>query len=1020
MPGKAPNIIFTIKFSRASSRYLSYTERKEAVKNEQADPIKIEEDKELDGYLGYTDREAATLLEHDADGYPTFNDQSLNLNEAQHDELKDKLKEASDRGAVMWAGVVSFNPDFLKSSGVLSADGKEVNQPAIKRAIQQAMPGLLRNEQLNSPNTFWWGDVHLNTDHVHVHLTISQTKNTREVRDGQIVGAFHHKTFRQFKSQVEHALMSERERNVERENQVRITRLKGDLKDQVINEINLDSHQKQLLGIWQSLPNYRDQRYWRASNHSKRFKQSQALVNQLVDQMLKGPLKDDYQAYYQSLVKRDQLSRARYGQKIKDTVWKNDRALRDYLANRIYDHFREVNEQFTETKLIDRMQAVDLETNNQILDQKVKELKELEKADPEGKSAALWTLRRENGLRRNYIRQQNLKLANQNLTKLEAKLSKFPVTPAQKFILRRVKEEQEYNKLRYTPKWERAKHEGAEERLKQLTGQYIDPRNSSISKVTPEVAKQRIQSLDQLIKVIEHDPSDPAVKAVLPVQSKQGIAHVVRYYRAQQRLLANKATIHENNRKYKDNDEQKKTANRTYFAENALITNQYLDDPQKISEQLEQTALANDKLTERINALKRLPKSPTRNYFLKQLREQRLFNRLNNMPRWQRQMVPGREEYYQQLRLKHIQVTKVGDWSATSQLVAARKHNLKRTIEVIKQNPTDPAIKIMTPDDLDFGTDQLVAYYQTQRKYLDIQAQIRDNKVKYKDEDELKKANGRLYASSMQAKKEMEKVELIDNWVAKLKQANQGLPERQAALEKLPQGPIRDYFLKQVREQQEYNRLKFMPWWQRGKNTPLDKRLQELKLRYIDPRTMWPNDATPELVKTRTDEIAKVIGLMGKYPRDPAVKIMLPNPDSSYGVSNAIRYFHAQQQLLQLNGQIYLNNQKYPDDKDKQKEVNKRYYAQRFKYMALIDDGKLIDHQLDQELKDKLREKVDKVGRKARIGQQMNKFIGQLGKGLQAAQQEGRTRTQALKKRLDGEIDEFEEMDREESQGLER
>ena len=211
-----------------------------------------------------------------------------------------------------------------------------------------------------------------------------------------------------------------------------------------------------------------------------------------------------------------------------------------------------------------------------------------------------------------------------------------------------------------------------------------------------------------------------------------------------------------------------------------------------------------------------------------------------------------------------------------------------------------------------------------------------------------------------------------------------------------------------------------MPWWQRGKNTSLDKRLQELKPHYIDPRTMGPNVATPELVKTRTDEIAKVIGLMGDHPHDPAVKIMLPNQNSSYGLSNAIRYFHAQQQLLQLNGQIYLNNQKYPDDKDKQKEVNKRYYAQQFKYMALIDDGKLIDHQLDQELKDKLREKVEKVDRKARVGQQMNKFLGQLGKGLQAAQQEGRSRTQALKKRLDGDIDEFEEMDREESQGLER
>ena len=57
----------------------------------------------------------------------------------------------------------------------MNADGS-VNQKAIKTAVMNAMPDYLKAEGLDNPQTFWWGDIHLNTNHVHVHLAISQKK----------------------------------------------------------------------------------------------------------------------------------------------------------------------------------------------------------------------------------------------------------------------------------------------------------------------------------------------------------------------------------------------------------------------------------------------------------------------------------------------------------------------------------------------------------------------------------------------------------------------------------------------------------------------------------------------------------------------------------------------------------------------------------------------------------------------------------------------------------------------------
>lgn len=92
---------------------------------------------------------------------------------------------AARNNSLMWQGVVSFNSDFLERIGANDLKTGKIDQRKIKVAVQNAMPQLLRDEGLDNPNTFWWGDIHLNKEHTHVHITISQTRNTRPLKAGE-------------------------------------------------------------------------------------------------------------------------------------------------------------------------------------------------------------------------------------------------------------------------------------------------------------------------------------------------------------------------------------------------------------------------------------------------------------------------------------------------------------------------------------------------------------------------------------------------------------------------------------------------------------------------------------------------------------------------------------------------------------------------------------------------------------------------------------------------------------------
>lgn len=570
---QSPDIIYTQTFHVAQSKYLGYTERKEAINPEKdfelennpyADQIQKDPDEKFAGYIGYTDRQAATKLERgvDKNRYPTFTKDSLNIDNHQHQELIDNLNLAQKNKTMLWAGVISFSPEFIREAGLYDEKTKTVDQRAIKLAVQKAMPGFLAQEELDNSETFWWGDVHLNTDHVHVHLAISQRQNTRELKNGEPVGMFHTKSLRRLKSDVHHELARSinRERDVELDKE--IDQLRKDLVENVQWLVRHDAdQQQQLQTIYWSLPQYRDKRKWRASNHSKVFHESHELTEKLVDNLLNDQLQDSYQQFKVAVHEKDTRSRKKYGQHIKDTEKKRDQALREFLANRVYDYLREVDEQQNGQQTLEKIAAQGVDENLKQIELEKQRLSMLKPSSNEAKA-----LKKRLGLRRLYLRQVNLDARANAIDNQIAKLKRLhDKSPANEYFLNVLKEQRELVTLKKLPKFERTK-QGLTKRYRELSKRYVNVVKLPIQAASPEVVSERIDQLGKELGVMLKYPDSPTVQMMLPNPgSPYGLQNAVYYYQMQQQVLKLKGQIYENNRQYKDDFAKRNATNRPLF-----------------------------------------------------------------------------------------------------------------------------------------------------------------------------------------------------------------------------------------------------------------------------------------------------------------------------------------------------------------------------------------------------------------------------------------------------------------------
>ena len=573
---KSPDIIYTQQFRIANTGFLGYTERDEAVDPENDFNVEAEKisdtdaniqhdsDETVAGYLGYTDRSAATILEDDAaNKYPTFNQSTYNLNHEEHDQLARNIHEAAANKAMMWQGVVSFDSSFLDRQGIRNSANGHVDQRKIKNALQAQIPKFLHDENMDLPETFWWADIHLNKEHVHVHLAISQLKNTRPLKeDGSPKGTFSKKSFEHFKSGIHHSLENEVEQDHDLLLEKRANVLQKDMTKDIERNLTSNSQAQRLQLIYQELPRYKDKRQWRASNHSTDFKTASKLTDALVDDLLNGVLQKQYSELMKVFVRQNIQSRKKYGQHIRNTVTSKDKKLRDQIANRVYDALRELKPVDLEDDLLFQIKLGGIEGNNIIIDQQKKKLDSMQPSSREAKS-----LRHELGLRKRYVQVEGLSL---EVEALKEKINTYDQMDSRKevkdFFKTTLNERIELCELKKIPNWKLKKDPNRFSRKKSLNAKYVDAKNIDIKKVTPELIKTREKQIDEMIWILTNNPTDPIVQDLIPRNSTLGVDSLIRQYKVELGTLQVKLQIQENNYKYKNNLKMQSQVNKPLFS----------------------------------------------------------------------------------------------------------------------------------------------------------------------------------------------------------------------------------------------------------------------------------------------------------------------------------------------------------------------------------------------------------------------------------------------------------------------
>lgn len=230
----SPSITFMLQYTEANAQYVDYTNRDEAVELDNdivldqttqaveglsaAQMANIheavpEQGLDFESYINYMNRSYAT--EDQTEEVTAIFTQEVNyLAKDQVEGLKSNLTEAYEHGSLLWQGVISFDNAFLAKEGLYDVETGKVDQQAIKNVVREAMPNLINQEGLDS-SAFWWGNIHLNTDNVHVHFGLSEKNSGRERffyeprGRWEYRGNFSQKTIKQLKSQVLNGLLNE-------------------------------------------------------------------------------------------------------------------------------------------------------------------------------------------------------------------------------------------------------------------------------------------------------------------------------------------------------------------------------------------------------------------------------------------------------------------------------------------------------------------------------------------------------------------------------------------------------------------------------------------------------------------------------------------------------------------------------------------------------------------------------------------------------------------------------------------
>ncbi|MFH5765725.1 MobP2 family relaxase [Streptococcus agalactiae] len=317
----SPNITFMLQYTEANSQYVDYTNRDEAVKIDEE--LSLETNRQMiEGltedemariqeavpetqlnfreYIDYMNRSYATENQSE-EITAVFTQEADYLQKRRLDDLKNKLESAYQNGSLLWQGVISFDNAFLAEQGLYDVATGQVDQKAIKAAMRDMMPTLIQKEGL-SDSAFWWGNIHLNTDNVHIHFGLSEVESNRDKifyrprGRMEYKGNFSQKTINRFKSGVFHGLLKEETRsNLLRKEQI-LANLKADLMTSVYQEEKITSSAEKnfLEQAYNHLPLNKK---WRYGSNARDFAVSKFFLDRYLDSYLKNEGSVAYQEF---------------------------------------------------------------------------------------------------------------------------------------------------------------------------------------------------------------------------------------------------------------------------------------------------------------------------------------------------------------------------------------------------------------------------------------------------------------------------------------------------------------------------------------------------------------------------------------------------------------------------------------------------------------------------------------------------------------------------------------------------
>lgn len=270
-------------------------------------------EKEFEGYLEYLNRSKAKQESNKSD-LGLFTDNSNGLSAEQRNEMTKKFQTAQENGSVLWRDVFSFDNNWLKENGFLNDN--QLNEKAVKDATREAMKKCFEKEGIKD-NGFWVGEIHYNTDNIHVHVASTELENTRDIisyqryrKDGskytveEPKGKRKKTTEDQMKSTFINSLV-DRDQQLEK-----ISNLRYSLHHSI--KINPESikQNEMLKNIRANLPE--DISKWQYNN--KEMKKLQPMIDQYTNNYMNQYHKEEFDEY-KKLIKEDaEFNKSLYGE----------------------------------------------------------------------------------------------------------------------------------------------------------------------------------------------------------------------------------------------------------------------------------------------------------------------------------------------------------------------------------------------------------------------------------------------------------------------------------------------------------------------------------------------------------------------------------------------------------------------------------------------------------------------------------------------------------------------------------